>query len=57
MPVKLLPSGRPPFKSFYERFLWALENDKWNEKDEALKEKNLAVYELAYEDFTRRKSS
>lgn len=57
MPIKLLPSGRPPFKSFYERFLWALENDQWNEKDEALKEKNLAVYELAYKDYMRRKSS
>ena len=57
MPVKLLPSGRPAFKSFYERFLWVLENDDWNKKDEVLKEKNLAVFELAYEDFMRRKSS
>ncbi len=57
LPAKILPSGRPAFKSFYERFLWALENDKWNEKDEKLKEANEAVYEMAYEEYMRRKSS
>ncbi len=57
LPTKVLPSGRPAFKSFYERFLWALENDAWNDKDEKLKVANEAVYEMAYQEYMRRKSS
>lgn len=57
LPTKILPSGRPAFKSFYERFLWALENDKWNEKDEKLKEANESIYNLAHQEYMRRKSS
>ena len=57
MPTKVLASGRPAFKSFYERFLWALEHDEWNEKDEKLKASNEAVYEMAYEEYMRKKSS
>jgi len=57
MPTKVLASGRPAFKSFYERFLWALEHDEWNEKDEKLKASNEAVYEMAYEEYMRRNSS
>ena len=57
MPTKVLASGRPAFKSFYERFLWVLEHDEWNEKDEKLKASNEAVYEMAYEEYMRKKSS
>ena len=57
LPTKILPSGRPVFKGFYERFLWALENDDWNEQDEKLKEKHIEMYELAYTEYKRRKSS
>lgn len=55
--VKVLPNGRPAFKSFYDRFLWVLENDDWNEKDKKLKEKNLEVYEMAHNEYLRRQSS
>src|SRR5690606_3567161 len=37
LPKKVLPSGRPIFDTPYERFVWVLENDCWNEKDEKLK--------------------
>jgi transposase InsO family protein len=57
LPVKVLPSGRPAFNGFFERFLWALENDDWNDKDETLKHKHEAVYQLAYDEYVRRKSS
>ena len=57
LPTKILPSGRPAFKGFYERFLWALENDDWNDQDEKLKEKHIEMYELAYTEYKRRKSS
>ncbi len=56
LPTKVLPSGRPAFSGFYERFLWAMENDDWNESDEKLKNKHSAVYELAHEEYKRRTS-
>lgn len=56
LPRKLLPSGRPAFSGFFERFLWALENDDWNDKDEVLKIKHEAVYQLAYDEHIRRSS-
>lgn len=47
-PQKVLPSGRPPFKSKVERFVWVLEHeDKKNDKDIALMEKYPDLYELA----------
>lgn len=56
LPKKLLPSGRPAFSGFFERFLWALENNDWNDKDEVLKGKHEAVYQLAYDEYIRRSS-
>jgi hypothetical protein len=52
--VKLLASGRPVFNTFYERFMWCLENNEWNEKDLKIKAANMAVYEMAYADFARK---
>ena len=57
MPTKVLPSGRPAFSGFFERFLWALENDDWNDQDEKLKNKHVEVYSLAYAEYERKKSS
>jgi hypothetical protein len=47
---KILPSGRPAFKTIKDRFLWVLEHDCWNEKDNALKTKYSSLYELAKEE-------
>ncbi len=47
LPKKVLPSGRPIFDTPFERFVWVLENNCWNEKDEKLKEKHPEFYELA----------
>lgn len=46
-PTKVLPSGRPVFNSPFERFVWVLENDCWNDKDEVFKEKHPEIYEMA----------
>ncbi|WP_455756506.1 DDE-type integrase/transposase/recombinase [Sulfurimonas sp.] len=56
LPVKVLENGRPEFKGFVERFIWVLENDEWNEKDEKLKEKNPEIYEFAYAEYMKRKA-
>jgi transposase InsO family protein len=53
-PQKVLPSGRPAFDSLYDRFVWALENKAWNEKDEKLKQNNTRVFELAKEEVERK---
>ena len=47
LPTKVLSSGRPIFETPYDRFVWVLENDCWNEKDEKLKDKHPEFYELA----------
>lgn len=52
--VKLLASGRPVFNTFYERFMWCLEKNEWNEKDLKIKAANMAVYEMVYADFRRK---
>lgn len=54
-PQKVLPSGRPAFDSFFDRFVWCLENNEWNEKDEKLKTKNPDIYQMAYKDVESRK--
>ena len=54
-PQKVLPSGRPAFESLYERFVWVLENDKWNEKDEKLKVANNEIFIMAKEEVDNRK--
>ncbi len=46
-PTKVLPSGRPIFKSMYDRFLWVLQNNVWNEKDEIQSKKHPEMFELA----------
>ena len=49
-PTKVLPSGRPTFDSMYDRFMWALKNNDWNEKDEKLSIKHNKVFELVKEE-------
>jgi len=49
-PTKILPGGRPTFDSMYDRFMWALKNDDWNEKDEKLSIKHNKVFELVKEE-------
>ncbi|MCX6076404.1 MAG: transposase family protein [Campylobacterales bacterium] len=57
LPPKVLANGRPPFKTYMERFIWVLEHDgEWNDKDEKLKDDNPEIYEMAYSDFLRRKA-
>ncbi len=54
-PTKVLASGRPAFESLYERFIWVLENDKWNEKDEKLKAANITIFKMAKKEVDSRK--
>ncbi len=54
-PTKVLASGRPAFESMFDRFVWVLENNAWNEKDEKLKAKNNDIYEMAKRDVDSRK--
>ncbi|AXH14347.1 DNA transposition protein [Malaciobacter mytili LMG 24559] len=47
-PTKVLPSGRPPFKSKVERFVWVLEHqDKMNDRDKVLMDKHPDLVEIA----------
>ena len=55
-PTKVTPSGRPAFETYHDRFVWALVNDDWNEKDERLKEENKDVYEIAYKEYLRHRA-
>lgn len=54
-PKKVLTSGRPAFESLYDRFVWALENKKWNEKDEKLKGENNTIFQMAKKEVDSRK--
>jgi len=54
-PTKVLASGRPAFESLYDRFIWVLENENWNEKDEKLKNANITIFEMAKKEVDNRK--
>ena len=54
---RLLPSGRPQFAGPYERLLWELENDKFNEKSQRIADKYPDLYELAKTECERRKKA
>jgi len=54
-PQKVLKGGRPTFKTLTDRFVWVLEHDDWNNKDERLKEKNPEIYEMAFDIYKNRK--
>ena len=54
-PKKVLASGRPAFESLYDRFVWALENKKWNDKDEKLKGENNTIFQMAKKEVDSRK--
>jgi hypothetical protein len=58
LPPKVLANGRPPFKSYQERFMWVLENpEQKNDKDEQLMQDNPEIYEMVYQEFSKRKIS
>jgi transposase InsO family protein len=47
---------RPKFQSVYDRFVWAIVNDQWNDKDEKLKQNvNNKIFDLAYKEAMRQK--
>jgi len=52
---KLLPSGRPAFKSRVDRFMWDLENDRVDESTNKLAEKYPDEYEIALRGFENKK--
>ena len=48
---------RPQFQSVYDRFVWAIVNEQWNDKDEKLKQMgNNKIYDLAYKEAMRQKA-
>ena len=42
-----LTGGRPAFETYTDRFVWAIENDDWNEKDQKLADKYPEAFEMA----------
>lgn len=46
-PTKVLPSGRPAFTSYVERFVWDLENDKVDDTTRNLAKKYPDMWEMA----------
>lgn len=52
---KLLPSGRPAFKSRRERLVWDMENDRWDESSQRLADKSPEEYEMALKDIESKK--
>ncbi len=52
---KLLPSGRPAFKSYYDRMLWDLNHDMVDESTNALADEYPETWERAEKEFNRKK--
>ena len=52
----LMPSGRPQFARYYDRLLWDLENDRFDESSQKIAEKHPQMYELAKKEAKRRRA-
>jgi len=52
-PTKVLPSGRPAFKSFYDRALWDLKNKMVDESTNKLANKYPDIWESAKKEYKR----
>jgi hypothetical protein len=46
-PTKILPSGRPIFESYFDRFLWDLKNNMVDETTKKLAAKYPDIWEMA----------
>ena len=53
-PTKVLPSGRPVFTSFYERFVWDLENKMVDDSTKKLAVKYPKMWDMAQSEHERK---
>lgn len=53
---KLLPSGRPPFRQVYDRFMWDLEHDMVDDSTKELKIGREEIWNAAEREYERKKA-